>query len=632
LNRFRIAAVGAALAGALAIAPATMAKPSSAPGQAKADFRLTLLHNNDGESKLLTGDSITGFGGAARFATVVERLRAEAADALSRMPGADKKQGRTLLVSSGDNFLASNALRASFEKGIPWYDSLVLNRLGYDAVTLGNHEFDFGQTRLADFVEGTDSDIPFLSANLGWEGTDPRLQALVESGRITDRAVVGKGKERVGVIGLTTPDIRSISSPGNVQIRQDIAAVVQEQVRALRASGVNKIVVSAHLQSLVNDRELIPQVRGVDVWIAGGGDELLADGDDVLIPGDAAQGTYPLEVDDAKGREVLLVSTAGEYKYVGRLTVDFDKLGRVIGSRAAQSGPVRVSGRTQDPDYAPEDPVLLETVVQPVTQFIAGLASTILGTSEVDLKRTLPGLTGTNDPVRRRESTFGNLIADGYLYLASKRAPLTGAPVPQVALGNSGGIRDDIPIDDLNGAQISRADVLDALSFTNQLVTVPNVTCDQLRQLLERGFASLPAIAGNFPIISGMRVVVDPTRQAQVVTGSGASITTPGQRVRQLSLTNGTPIVVDGAVVPNCQPVALASIDFLVNNGGDSYPFPALGLSGTGIQLGVLYSQTLEDYLTDPTSEGGLGGLVTDEQYPQPPATGAGARITILGD
>ena len=172
----RLAALTAsiAVAGLAAASSAGAAPPphSQANLGKKPDFRLTLLHNNDGESKLGTGDSVAGYGGAARFETVVERLRAEAAVAPVGRENRDKPKGSgTLLVSSGDNFLAGLALLLGFQEGPPWPDAVVANALGYDAMTIGNHEFDFGQVRLAEYIEGVDDDIPFITANLGFDGT-----------------------------------------------------------------------------------------------------------------------------------------------------------------------------------------------------------------------------------------------------------------------------------------------------------------------------------------------------------------------------------------------------------------------------------------------------------------------------
>jgi 5'-nucleotidase/UDP-sugar diphosphatase len=451
---------------------------------------------------------------------VVERLRDEAAARTGRRSGDDdddddraRRNRATLLVSSGDNFLASLAVVAGFESGPPWPDATVANLLEYDAMTIGNHEFDFGQARLAEYIQGVDRDIPFITANLGFDDTIPELRRLARRGRIVPSVVVRRGGSKIGIIGLTTPDITSISSPGNVEIRNDLANVVNEQVRRMERRGVDKIIMSAHLQGIAADEALIPMVRGVDIWIAGGGDDLLANADDTLIPGDGQVGPYPKRVADSRGDDVLVVSTAGEYKYVGRLTVEFSRRGRVVAVDDAKSGPVRVSGTATDPDFAPEDPEVKAQAVDPVAAFSAGLASQPVGTTEVGLFRTTPGSSGTNDPIRRRESGFGNLVADSYLWKAQQLAAADPqVDEPQVAIANGGGVRADIP-----AGPINRAQTFNTLPFFNQIVVVEDAGCEQLRQLLERGYAALPVIAGQFANIAGMRVQVDPSRTAQAV-------------------------------------------------------------------------------------------------------------------
>jgi 5'-nucleotidase / UDP-sugar diphosphatase len=629
----------AVLAATVTLAAAGWAAPAGAKsdhgdgghGQKKADFRLTLLHNNDGESKLATGSSVAGYGGAARFKTVVDRLRAEAAQKPQGRKNRDKPKDKgTLMVSSGDNFLAGLALLAGFQSGPPWPDAVVANALGYDAMTIGNHEFDFGQARLAEFIEGVDDDIPFITANLGFEGT--LLEDLADERRIAPSVIVERRRERIGVIGLTTPDISSISSPGNVTIERDLASVVNAQVAKLQRRGVDKIIVSAHLQGIAADRALIPMVRGVDVWIAGGGDDLLANADDRLIPGDVSVGGYPTTVADARGSDVLVVSTAGEYKYVGRLTVDFDKGGRVTDYDDARSGPVRVSGTPTDPDFAPEDPFVKENAVDPVEKFSAGLASQPNGTTELALRRTVGGVP--NDPIRRRESGYGSVVADSFLWKAQQLA--AGDPEidePQAGLTNGGGIRADI-----NAGPINKAETFAALPFFNQIVVVEDIGCEPLRQILERAYSGLPLIEGRFAHIAGMRVEVDRARLAQVVNiGPPVTIATPGERVRNLWLTNGTPhnmaddtqLIANGTAVAGCPTVDLATTDFSARD-GDAYPFTAQGL--TFSPVGALYNQAFEDYIMAPTSQGGLGGTITAAQYPESPPPTAVRRITILGD
>ena len=110
------------------------------------NFRLTILHTNDTESKLLYPSSSQQlYGNAARFKAKVDQLRADALAA-----------GGCVMVSSGDNFLAGPEFNASLSLpiGSRFYDSIALQAIQYDAICIGNHDFDFGPEVLADFISG----------------------------------------------------------------------------------------------------------------------------------------------------------------------------------------------------------------------------------------------------------------------------------------------------------------------------------------------------------------------------------------------------------------------------------------------------------------------------------------------
>ena len=94
-------------------------------------FYLTILHNNDGESQVINaGSGLEDFGGAARFKTVVDNLKWEAIHSPWTQGGA--KRG-VVMISSGDNFLAGPEFNAGLEKGVPFYDTIAMELIGYDA-------------------------------------------------------------------------------------------------------------------------------------------------------------------------------------------------------------------------------------------------------------------------------------------------------------------------------------------------------------------------------------------------------------------------------------------------------------------------------------------------------------------
>jgi len=563
------------------------AAPPATPTPAPQAFRLTILHNNDGESQLLhAGRDREDFGGVARFATLVAKLRQEATDSGSAV----------LVLSAGDNYRAGPEFSASLaRRPAPFYDIVALDLIGYDAIVLGNHEFDFGPDVLADAISGSMSSTPFLSANLDFSD-EPRLAELVAAGRLARSVVLNVGGERVGVVGATTPGLPYLSSPRNVRVAKDVAAVVQEEIDALLAEGVNKIVVVSHLQGLADDLALGAALRGVDIMVAGGGDELLADASDVLLPGDeeAIYGPYPLLATDADGNDVPVVVAPGRYTYVGRLIVEFAGDGTIVAIDPA-SGPIRVAGG-EHPDAVQPHPVVQAQVVQPVADFIDALARTAVGTTEVSLD-------GQRRAVRTMETNQGNLIADALLWQANAMAERFGAAEAHAAILNGGGIRNDSVIP---AGTLYEFDIFAMAPFPNFITIVPNIPVEQFKEILENAVSRAEHGDGRFPQIAGFTLTWDSNGTAQALDDNGR-VVTPGARVRGVQLADGTWLVRDGEVETEAGPVHVATLDFLAR-GGDEYPFRAASF----VSIGVTYQQAIANYIAE-----GLGGVVTVERYPE---------------
>ena len=492
------------------------------------------------------------------------------------------------------------------EKGVPFYDAIAMDLIGYDAMCLGNHDFDFGPDTLADFIESfTTSQVPFLSANLDFTA-EPRLQALVDADRIAASVVVEVGGEEFGIVGATTPNLTFISSPRNVVVGQDVQAAVQAEIDALEAAGVNKIILISHLQGIEEDMALAPQLSGVDVMIAGGGDELLANPGDLLIPGheEDIYGPYPIVVQNADGADVPVVTTSGQYEYLGRLEVGFDAEGDVV---SFGGGPIRVAGG-DEPDAIEPDAAIQAQVVNPVTAFVEGLAENVIATSEVPLD-------ARKDYIRSRETNEGDLITDSFLWKATQLHADYGAPVPDIALCNGGGIRNAniIPAGD-----ITELHTFDMLPFPNFLTIVPDVTPEDFKALLENAVSRINAAGeregsgtGRFAQIAGFSFTYDSRLDV-------------GSRVQEAALDDGTVMITGGAIAPTARDVNIAIVDFLAR-GGDEYFGGPPGRDEFFI-LGTSYQQALADYIQASAAEGGLEGLITAAQYPE----GGEGRITNL--
>ncbi len=563
----------ALLAATAALVPAAGAQETPAPISADT-FTLTILHNNDGESKLLP-DEDAGYPGVARFAARMKQMQATAAESGSGV----------ITLTSGDNFLASQELNVSLARDGALYDSIALSGL-YDAMALGNHDFDLGPEVTARFIEGFDPAVPFLSANADFSG-EPVLQALVDAGVLAGSAVVETGGQRVGVIGAVTPLLPNISSPRNVVI-SDVLAAVQAEVELLAAAGVNKIILVSHLQGVSEEVALVAELAGVDVVIAGGGDDLLRNEGDTCMPDDEPAGPYPMLVADSTGTDVPVITAPGGYRCIGALTAVFDGDGNIV-SHAGRSAGV---GFDVTPDAAVQS-----SVIEPLAAAVAEIDADVIGTSEVDLD-------GRRASVRTGSSNQGNLHADALRAAAANLAADFGTGVPDVAIQNGGGIRNDAVIP---AGSITAGDTWDIAPFRN-FVVVGEVARETFHVLLEQAVDRIPGAGGQFPQVSGFTFTYDPSAPARETDRAGdcSLAGDPGSRIRDVTLDDGTAIVRDGAVVPG-DPVVLVTIDFLAN-GGDCYPLGDIEFT----KLGVSYQQALANYISED-----LGGTITAADYPE---------------
>lgn len=554
-----VAVLVAVLLGLSSASPVEATGSSGWPGRPdRPDFVLTILHNNDGESDLLGDETDPGAGSISRFGALVERLRWEGRGGWFWPFGT--KRG-VVTISAGDNFLAGAEWQASLDKGVPFYDAIALDHLRYDAFVIGNHEFDFGPDVLADFIESfRGNDDIFLSANLDVSAV-PALQALADAGRIRPSTIVRERGERIGIIGLTTPDLREVSSPGAVEVDADLVGIVQSEVDALTAQGVDKIILASHLQNIQNELALVAGLDDVDAVVGGGG------GEDISA-------NYPLVATDVDGTEVPVVTVPGDYFDVGRLVLEFDREGNVTGYGGEL---VPVTGDLR------EDLFIRHQVERPVERYLEQLDQTVIAQSEV-------GLNGIRADVRSRETNLGNLMADAHLAATRSRAAEFGVPAPQVALQNGGGIRNDsiIPAGD-----ITARDTFDIAAFSNAISVIPDVARADLLAAAEHGLEALPGAEGFFAHWAGVLVEYDPTAPA-------------GDRVVRMTLSDGT-VIVDGSKPVAGPPVTVATIDFLAQ-GQDGYDmFEPYDFT----TVGVSYQQSLAEHVA-------ALGTITADQYADP--------------
>ena len=572
-------------------------------------YKLQILHGSDFEAGIPALDDAVG------FSTVVNALRDDVPN--------------TLTLSSGDNYIpgpffssgSDTALRSVLgREGVGRADIAILNAIGIQASVFGNHEFDQGTSTIDSLLtpgQGyAGARFPYLSANLNFANDSALRDNVVpdgqdfttvtsddRAGKIAKSVVLTVGGERIGIVGATTPTLARISSPGSgVGITPGsfgntpsaaeldaLAAEIQPAVNALTATGINKVVVLAHMQQLEIERELAKRLRDVDVLIAGGSHTLLADEGDRLRPGDTRPSglAYPI-IETSPTGPVAVLNTAANYRYVGRLVADFDDAGKLIpsslnpslnGAYATDSASVQALTANNPGQPSPQ----VTAVTTALRNLINAKDGNLFGRASVYLE-------GNRDFVRTQETNLGNLTADANLAAARKVDPSA-----VISIKNGGGIRDAIgaiaggggqvggqverlpvpanPAANKQTGQISQLDIENSLRFNNTLSLV-TLTATQLKEILEHGVAgSGPGrTPGQFPQVGGVAFSFDLTKPVN-------------QRVQSIALRDENDNITD-FIVRNGQVVGdanrtfrVVTLNFLAGNstqeaGGDNYPFP----------------------------------------------------------
>jgi 2',3'-cyclic-nucleotide 2'-phosphodiesterase (5'-nucleotidase family) len=591
--------------------PGSIDNPTTTPSNL---FKLQLLHFSDQEAGIPAIDD------APRLSAVLTALKNQDGSDADTAPDFPN----TLILSSGDAYIPGAFLNASQLAfgGQGRADILIQNELGVQAIAFGNHEFDLGTTLVANLLKpgaaiaatGTNpafpafpgAAFPYLSGNLNF-APDANLAPLVTAdgqeankiaGKIAGTAFINVNGQKIGIVGATTPTLRNISSPGSVGVTPTtfggnpsateldaLAAVIQTDVDALLAANpdMNKVIVMAHMQQISIETELAKRLKNVDIIMAGGSNTRLFDGNDVLRTGDTNQGQYPTFLTGADGKPIALINTDGNYKYVGRLVVDFDANGNIIPS----SYDPTVSGAYAT-DLAGVAALKAQALVDPEIQSIVNQLKTVVAAQDGAIfGHTDVFLNGTRNDVRTQETNFGNLSADANLAIGKALDPTVS-----VSIKNGGGIRDNIgvvtfptggtsaadaiksppianPLANKVEGDISQLDITNSLRFNNGL-TLVTLTAAQLLQTIEHSVAgtALGATPGQFGQFGGIKFSFDPTRPV-------------GDRVLTLTVepeTNGDTqqiVVQNGEVIGSPdRTFRIVTLNFLAS-GGDNYPFPA---------------------------------------------------------
>ncbi|SOB93814.1 bifunctional metallophosphatase/5'-nucleotidase [Rhodobacter maris] len=422
-------------------------------GSAEADYTLHVLHTNDLHSRIESinkydstcsaEDETEGncFGGIARVAAEVAKLRADLAGE------------NVILLDAGDQFQGS-----MFYTTYKGKDSAeFMTAIGYDAMAVGNHEFDDGPGALAAFIGAVP--FPLVSGNLDVSRA-PEL-----NGKLHGTVVLTVGGEKIGIVSALATDTVETSSPGPNVVFQDEIESLKADVAELEAEGVTKIIALPHT-GFLKDQQIAAAVPGLDAVVGGHSHTLFG-------PGGA---DYPTMVGG-----VPVVSAYAYSKFLGHLVLTFDDDGSLKSATGA--------------------PILLDASVAPdpaIAARVAELAKPIAAVREKVVAESAGEINGAREVCRQQECAMGDLVADAMLDRVMEQG-IT------IAIANGGGLRASI-----DAGPVTMGEVYTVLPFQNTLSTF-DAKGSVILAALENGVSQIEEGAGRFPQVAGLKFTFDPS-------------------------------------------------------------------------------------------------------------------------
>ena len=445
----------------------------------------------------------------------------------------------------------------------------LMNYVGYDVATIGNHEFDYGYENLAKLAAA--AEFPIIAANVMYNG-----KTALEANKVFEL----ESGVKVGVFGLSTPETATKAHPGKIKgvtflSGDDMNKAAQAQVDELTAAGCDYIICLGHLGIDDSSKgyrsvDLLEAVTGIDVFIDGHSHSSL---DDVKA----------LVGEDCKVGDTLLTSTGTKLATVGAVVISEDG----------------ISIESVDLEKYEGSDDVVEEAAQLVIDEVDAAYGEVFAKSEVEL-------CGEKAPGNRTEETNnGDLIADAILWQAKKDGSLPVADENVIAITNGGGIRAAIAAGD-----ITKKDVNTVLPFGNTVAYV-TVKGSVLLEALEASTYCTPEAVGAFPQVAGIEFTVDTNKaydQGEQYPGSTYYAPASINRVTIESI-NGK------AFDPEATYVVVTN-DFLAAGGDTYYAFSV----STSVDTGIPMDEAVMSYITEE-----LKGVVTAEKYGEPQG-----RITVL--
>ena len=486
----------------------------------------------------------------------------------------------TLLLDAGDYIQGDPTVSVSQGKTAVE----LMNLAGYDAATIGNHEFDYGYPNFKEVTK--DAKFPVISANVLYNGKAENAHTVftADSG------------EKIGVFGLTTPESGTKAHPAKIQgvtfpAGKDMFAIAEAEVKALEDEGCDYIVCLSHLgiddESKGNRSiDLLEAVEGIDVLIDGHSHSTID------------------KVAEAAGETVESMEPQGAV-ITGETPVVYGEEGKTLvtstGTKLANVGVVVLSEEAAFARSVPVESIAVDGVKE-ISDRAAAIQKQIDDDYGAAFAKTEVLLNGEKDPGNRTEETnLGDLITDALVWGAAKNGEEVDG-----AVTNGGGIRAPIAAGD-----ITKKDVNTVLPFGNTL-SIVKVTGAELLEALEASTFSTPEAIGGFPQVSGIEFTVDTAKEFD------AGDLYPGSTYHKPASINRVAISsVGGKDFDEKATYSIATNDFMAAGGDTYYAFAS---AKTNYDLGLPMDEVLMDYIKEE-----LGGAVTAEAYGEP-----AGRITVL--
>ncbi|CAK1590241.1 unnamed protein product [Parnassius mnemosyne] len=391
-----------------------------------------------------------------------------------------KEKNNTLLLNAGDVF-----------QGTYWYTLMkwnvtqkFINLLPHDVHTIGNHEFDDGVAGLAPYLATLRA--PVVVANID-TSAEPTLDGLYKP-----HVILKKKGRKIGIIGLATPETKTSSNPEDVKFLDPVTATKKE-VELLTKEGVDIIIVLSHC-GLEVDKKIAKTVgENIDIIVGGHSHSLLWNGE--VPTKEHVSGPYPIVItpDTNPDHKVLVVTASSFSKYLGNITVFFDRKGDLVDF----SGTPVFLNRS-----IPEDPEI-KALLKPYTEKLHSLVREVVGYANEDLLDSKCG---------SQECALGNLVADAF-FDATNELKVSNLPHVSFILRN-------MMRGSLAKGEITRGAIINTMPFSNKVFTfaIPGrYLLDVFKMCMTNYYVAKPFNGPWMPHVAGLRLTMNLTQGVSIV-------------------------------------------------------------------------------------------------------------------